>query len=62
MSISRPIAIFVVTLTCIIIPPLPPTVFIVQDGNEVNETPRGKPGGSDVFSLVVRRHLQMRLV
>ena len=57
-----PIAIFVATLTCIIIQRLPPTVFLVQDGSEVNGTPQGKPGGSDVFSLVVKRHLQMRLV
>ena len=55
MFISWPIAIFEVTLTCIIIQRLSPTVFLVPDGNEVNEPPRGKPGGSDVWNCFTSR-------
>ena len=55
MFISWPIAIFEVTLTCIIIQRLSPNVFLVPDGNEVNETPRGKPGGSDVWNCFTSR-------
>ena len=55
MFISWPIAIFEVTLTCKIIQRLSPNVFLVPDGNEVNETPQGKPGGSDVWNCFTSR-------